>query len=91
MKDTKKQEKQKEESQIVLGYWNIRGLAHPIRFLLEYFSVNYREEIYQEGEPPTYSRECWYSVCSNLGMILWNLPYMFDGDLKISESIAIMR
>lgn len=31
---------------IVLGYWNIHGLASPIRFLLELVGADYEEESY---------------------------------------------
>ena len=31
---------------IVLGYWNIHGLASPIRFLLELVGADYEEETY---------------------------------------------
>ena len=31
---------------IVLGYWNIHGLASPIRFLLELVGAEYEEETY---------------------------------------------
>ena len=31
----------------VLGYWKMRGLAQPIRFLLAYLKVNYKEQVYE--------------------------------------------
>ena len=33
----------------------------------------------------------WFDVKYNLGMEFPNLPYLFDGDLKISETLAIIR
>lgn len=37
-----------------LGYWKIRGLAQPIRYLIEYTEHPYDEEMYEQGPPPTY-------------------------------------
>lgn len=31
---------------LVLGYWNCRGLAEPIRLFLEYLDLSYTEEKY---------------------------------------------
>jgi len=31
---------------VVLGYWNIRGLAERVRLLLEYLHVPYEEKIF---------------------------------------------
>ena len=32
---------------IILGYWKIRGLAHPIRYLLEYIEHPYEDVLYE--------------------------------------------
>lgn len=34
------------ENKLVLGYWDCRGLAEPIRLLLEYLELPYTEEKY---------------------------------------------
>ncbi|XP_059573295.1 uncharacterized protein LOC102558987 [Alligator mississippiensis] len=34
----------------VLGYWDIRGLAHAIRLLLEYTGTTYEDKLYSCGE-----------------------------------------
>uniref|UniRef100_A0A2K6KB18 GST N-terminal domain-containing protein n=1 Tax=Rhinopithecus bieti TaxID=61621 RepID=A0A2K6KB18_RHIBE len=34
---------------MILGYWDIRGLAHAIRLLLEYTDSNYEEKKYLMG------------------------------------------
>jgi glutathione S-transferase len=80
-----------ENQPVTLGYWKIRGLAQPIRFLLEYANVAYKEVLYEQGDGPEFSRECWLSEKFNLGLDFPNLPYFFDGDLKITESSAILR
>jgi len=76
---------------IILGYWNIRGLAEPIRLLLEYLGVNYKDELYDQGPAPEYSRECWLKKKLELGLDFPNLPYLIDSPIKITESVAIMR
>ena len=42
---------------LILGYWNIRGLAHPIRYLLEYAEHPYEEVLYEQGGPPNFSSQ----------------------------------
>jgi len=74
-----------------LGYWNIRGLAQPIRLLLEEAGVEYEEKRYNYGPPPTFDRSEWNNEKFNLGLPLPNLPYYIDGDIKITQSLAIMR
>ena len=78
-------------STLTLGYWSIRGLAEPIRMLLNYLSVPYKEELYDIGPPPDYNSDCWYNKKYKLGLDYPNLPYLYDGDLKLTESIAISR
>ncbi|XP_029995061.1 glutathione S-transferase Mu 1-like [Sphaeramia orbicularis] len=74
-----------------LAYWDIRGLAQPIRLLLEYTGTNYEDKFYRCGEAPNYDKSCWFDEKPKLGMDFPNLPYLEDGDRKISQSNAIMR
>ncbi|XP_048409515.1 glutathione S-transferase Mu 3-like [Stegostoma tigrinum] len=76
---------------MILGYWDIRGLAQPIRLLLEYTGTAYEEKLYSCGEAPNYDKSCWFDVKSKLGLDFPNLPYLIDGDVKITQSNAIMR
>lgn len=39
----------------VLGYWKIRGLAAPIRYLLEYLKVEYEDKQYELTDAPEFS------------------------------------
>jgi len=76
----------------VLGYWSIRGLAQPIRYMLHYLGVEYEEKQYdmQPGTSRAELQKEWSEVKETLGLELPNLPYYIDGDLKISESRAIV-
>ncbi|XP_001372551.1 glutathione S-transferase Mu 1 [Monodelphis domestica] len=76
---------------IVLGYWDIRGLAHAIRLLLEYTGAEYEEKVYRFGDAPDFDRSQWLDVKFNLGLAFPNLPYLIDGDKKITQSNAILR
>ncbi|XP_055962531.1 glutathione S-transferase Mu 1-like [Sorex fumeus] len=76
---------------MTLGYWNLRGLAHAIRMLLEYTDTKYEEKKYQMGDAPDYDRSQWLDEKFKLGLDFPNLPYLFDGPHKITQSNAILR
>jgi len=66
-----------------LGYWAIRGLASPIRYLLEYVGEEYEETRYVDAK--------WFSVKFEMGLDFPNLPWLKDGDVKLTQSGAILR
>lgn len=76
------------QGEVVLGYWNIRGLAERIRQLLEYCGLPYSETKYC-GQT---DRERWNEEVKPK-LILKNpaitLPYLQDGEKVVSESDAI--
>jgi len=74
-----------------LFYWNIRGMVTPIRLLLEYTGTPYEEKLYEVGPAPTFSRDSWLNEKFTLGLDFPNLPFMIDGDLKVSQSNAIIN
>ncbi|GAB1287994.1 Glutathione S-transferase Mu 5 [Apodemus speciosus] len=90
---------------MVLGYWDIRGLAHAIRMLLEFTDTSYEEKRYTCGEAPDYDRSQWLDVKFKLDLDFPNvggfggvgrreglqLPYLMDGKNKITQSNAILR
>ncbi|CAG2103198.1 unnamed protein product [Medioppia subpectinata] len=69
-----------------LAYWEGRARAQPIRNLLIYSGVKFTDKRYQSAE-----RKAWQSDKSTLGLDFPNLPYYIDGDLKLSQSTAILR
>ena len=75
---------------IKLGYWNIRGLAHPIRYLLEFIEHPYEDILYEQGDAPNFSVECWNNVRHKIGLDFPNMPYMIDEEVKLTDSAAIM-
>jgi len=78
---------------VVLGYWAIRGLAQPIRMLLEYSSIPYEEKRFEQGGAPDFDKTCWTDVKDTvLGDYPFpNLPFLIDGDITVTQSNAIVR
>ncbi|KAM5257048.1 glutathione S-transferase Mu 4 isoform 4-T4 [Ctenodactylus gundi] len=76
---------------MTLGYWDIRGLAHAIRLLLEYTDSSYEEKRYTMGDAPDYDRSQWLNEKFKLGLDFPNLPYLIDGAHKLTQSNAILR
>ncbi|XP_021487346.1 glutathione S-transferase Mu 6 isoform X1 [Meriones unguiculatus] len=76
---------------VILGYWDIRGLGHAIRLLLEYTDTSYEEKRYSMGDAPDYDRSQWMNDKLKLNLNFPNLPYLIDGSHKITQSNAILR
>ncbi|XP_040854577.1 glutathione S-transferase Mu 1-like isoform X2 [Ochotona curzoniae] len=76
---------------MTLGYWELRGLALPIRLLLEYTGTSYEEKHYRMGDAPDYDRSQWLNEKFKLGLDFPNLPYLIDGTHKLTQSNAIVR
>ena len=77
----------------VLGYWAIRGLAQQLRTQLAYCGVEFEDKTYDvTGDADAgWDRSAWLDVKFTLGMDYPNLPYMIDGDAKITETAAIHK
>jgi len=74
-----------------LGYWDIRGLAEAIRMLLTHLEVPFLDTTYTLGPKPDFDRSQWLSVKETLGLDFPNLPYLIDGEFKLTESRAILK
>ena len=59
--------------------------GNPVRYLLNYAGVDYEETTYIAGSGD------WKAVKDTLGLDFPNLPYIMDGDLKMSETLAIFQ
>lgn len=73
---------------ITLGYWSIHGRGEPIRLLLNYVGADWENKIYYMN-PEGFAD--WGKFKETTDMIFPNLPYLIDGDVKMSESLAILR
>ena len=85
-------------AQLELGYWGIRGLAQPIRFLLTMADVPFNEVrlgLTQTGEIIEDEDPDWQSQRAKLDMPFPNLPYLIDSrsetNKSLSQSNAILR
>ncbi|RMX56694.1 hypothetical protein pdam_00015777 [Pocillopora damicornis] len=75
----------------ILGYWNVRGIAEPIRYLMAYTGTKCEYCDYVTGDAPDYDKSGWFSVKETLGLPFPNLPYYIDGDVKLTQTTAIIR
>lgn len=73
-----------------LGYWKIRGLASPIRYMMEYLNINYTETQYEVSDGPEFDRSSWLDKKFTLELDFPNLPYLIDGENKLTETHAIL-
>lgn len=71
---------------ITLGYWNVQGVAHSIRLLLKVANADYKDRLYDENE-----KQIWFDEKPNIGLDFPNLPYLIDGETKLTQSLAILR
>ena len=77
----------------VLGYWNCRGVAQSIRFMLVYLDVEFEDVAYTQGDGPNFSNSEWTDVKYELDLDFPNLPYYIDDmeGVRLTESNAIMK
>jgi len=83
--------KNDELTEPILGYWKIRGLASGIRYQLVFSDISFREETYEQGDAPDFSRASWTDVKYNQNLEFPNLPYLKDGEFSLTETAAIHR
>lgn len=75
----------------ILGYWDIRGMAQSIRYLLTYAEQHFEDKQYVCGPAPTFNIEGWLADKFSLGLDFPNLPYYIEGDVKLTQSGVILR
>lgn len=74
----------------ILGYWNIRAgdRGNVNRYILAYAQVDYEDKRYDFLNNPAEWRE---QDKQGLGIDFPNLPYLIDGDFKLTESAAVTQ
>lgn len=87
-------------AELTLGYWGIRGLAQPVRFLLAFVEVPFSEVrlgVDANGSIMSKNQEDadWNPVRITLDTPFPNLPYLIDSSgsspVTITQSNAILR
>lgn len=66
------------DQNILFGYWNIRGLGQIARLLLAYTGLKWEDKQYSD------EAEWFEKDKKSLGLDFPNLPYLIDGDVKIT-------
>lgn len=74
-----------------LGYWCIRSRAQFLRNLLIYKGVEFEDKVYKLGPAPDFNFTDWLKEKFTLGLAFPNLPYFIDEDVRITQSLAILR
>ncbi|KAG8185287.1 hypothetical protein JTE90_023896 [Oedothorax gibbosus] len=76
-------------SKPLLGYWELRGRAAPIRYLLHYKGIDFEEKNYAFDN----FGSAWFKEDKfNVGLDFPNLPYYIDGpNVKLTQTLAILR
>ena len=81
---------------ITVGYWKIRGLMSNISYQLAYcgiddYTLNEYELHKKEGDDAGYDGSEWFGVKQSFGFDFPNIPYLIDGDYKMTETLAIHK
>ena len=86
------------DAELELGYWAIRGLGQPIRFLLAHAEVAFSEVrlgVNQDGSGVADESHDWEAHKNTLSMPFPNLPYLIDSSgptkIQLTQSNAVMR
>lgn len=90
-----------QTQKLTVGYWDIRGLAQPIRMALTLGGVDFNDVTYEcrkketEKENPKFADlwdlSDWHGKTkSTLGIDFCNLPYVQDEGVSFAESIACL-
>ena len=77
----------------VLGYWRMRGVAQPIRFLLAHLKIEFEERLFELGDAPDFSPSEWTEAAGTLQLDFPKLPYYIDSDndVRLTGPFAIMK
>lgn len=72
------------QAKLKLGYYQLRGRAQVPRLLLEFLKVPYEDELFKSNKE--------WLVYRNQNQKKWPLialPYLIDGDVRITETVPI--
>ncbi|XP_015782782.1 glutathione S-transferase Mu 1-like [Tetranychus urticae] len=75
----------------LIGYWNVRGNLESIILTLKQAKVSFKVRRYKLGDAPDFDKSDWLNEKYKLGLDYPNVPYYIDGDIKITQTLAILR
>jgi len=58
--------------------------------MFHYLNVDFEDKMYECGDAPDFDKSCWLNEKETLGFEYPNLPYLMDGETRLTETIAIM-
>ncbi|KAJ6217590.1 hypothetical protein RDWZM_008747 [Blomia tropicalis] len=67
---------------------NFKQIGQPIRNLLAFQGIDFDEKRYKNEEGKDSQ---WFKEKFTIGLDFPNLPYFIDGDVKLTQTIAILR
>ena len=89
---------------VEFGYWKIRGFGGASRLMLEYCGEEYTERLYDfvkasqddhGGHDAAWDPSEWFNEKNSdkfqQDFAFPNLPYMIDGEVKLTQSAAILK
>ena len=68
---------------VTLTYWPLRGKCQPINYIMEYAGIDYEMRLMDGG--------LWGREKLTLDLDYPNVPHIVDGDVKMSETLAICK
>lgn len=70
---------------VTLGYWGVQGTGQCIRYMLCIAGANWEDKLYMDPSE-------WFGKDKQaLGLKFPNLPYLVCGDIKLTESLAVLK
>lgn len=62
-----------------------------MRYLFQYIGVDFEDKQYAAGPGPDFDRSEWLNEKMTLGLEFPNLPYLIDEDVRVTETMAVMK
>ena len=56
-----------------------------------HLDIDFEDRSYEQGDAPDFSRKEWEDAKHTLELDFPNLPYYIDEDVKITETLAILK
>ena len=79
------------EARPILAYWDVRGKGAQVHYMMAYCGVDYEQKVYIRGPEPEFSKSDWLAPRPELNLDFPNLPYLIDGEFKLTQSKSIMK
>lgn len=74
-------------NRLVVAYWDLQAVVHPIRLMLAYHKIDFEDKIYYLASSDEWSKKDKLSLNTPFP----NLPYIKDGDFILTESSAVIQ